>query len=420
MRKLFYPLQFICLFALVFSVFTPVAALPTDDDKAIRYDSIYYAPNDTTKCTNNGEINELPSEIPQPYRGLFPEAAEEYDTDLSLLTFVFFWENRGFPPPDTDWPTSDAEAEGPFQFRPHTWDGYGVDGDGDGDKDVQDVVDATYGAANFLSSLEGTSDNPLGSVDSPYEEGTLVYAMGAYNFGPDNMKNQKSLPDETQNYVTRGESFINDLRSGIVNLDTNSGSGGAGESQTANADTPKGCGGLGVGEDLVFPLKTTKQAIQQGSENNGGELQWCYEDQTNCHSSPGADDLYKAADIFVEPGTETVAATGGTVIRVNPGGSSLSIKIRGENDNYYFYQHMRPHSEQVNENDSVEAGDILGEIGESSAAEGTAPHLHFDVATEDVGISRECVQAGNCDYEKSVMIDAQPELVEAYEELPEE
>lgn len=418
MRNIFHVLVLISFVFL--SMQSAAFALPQEDERALINDSVYYdrdaAPR---KCGGGSEsINELPSEVPQPYRELFPEAAEEHNTDLSLLTYVFFWENRGFPDADTDWPTSSAGAEGPFQFLPDTWEAYGVDGDGDGDADIQDVTDATYGAANFLNSLGGTPDSSIGSIDNPYEEGTLVYVMGAYNYGPANMEDQESLPQETEDYINRGSSFIRDLRSGTVNLDTDPDAGGGESSSTTTA--PAGCGGLGVGEDLVFPLKTTKSAIREGASYGGSTLDWCYENQTNCHSAPDAPDLYKAADIFVEPGTEVVAATGGTVIDTNPAGRSLSVRIHGENGNYYHYQHMEPHSERISENDNVEAGDVIGVIGGPEAAFDTAPHLHFDVATENVGISRDCVSNGNCEYEKSVMIDSQPDLVEAYEELPEE
>jgi hypothetical protein len=43
-----------------------------------------------------------------------------------------------------------AGAGGPMQFLQPTWNAYGVDGDGDGDKDRYDVVDAIWGAANYL------------------------------------------------------------------------------------------------------------------------------------------------------------------------------------------------------------------------------------------------------------------------------
>jgi hypothetical protein len=46
--------------------------------------------------------------------------------------------------------TSSAGAQGPMQFMPATWRAYGVNGNHDGRRDVNDVVDAVFGAANLL------------------------------------------------------------------------------------------------------------------------------------------------------------------------------------------------------------------------------------------------------------------------------
>lgn len=46
--------------------------------------------------------------------------------------------------------TSSAGAHGPMQFMPPTWRTYGVDANHDGRRDVKDVVDAVFGAANLL------------------------------------------------------------------------------------------------------------------------------------------------------------------------------------------------------------------------------------------------------------------------------
>jgi hypothetical protein len=47
-------------------------------------------------------------------------------------------------------PTSSAGAVGPMQFLPPSWAVYGVDGDGDGVRDINNVWDAIFGAANLL------------------------------------------------------------------------------------------------------------------------------------------------------------------------------------------------------------------------------------------------------------------------------
>jgi len=53
---------------------------------------------------------------------------------------------------------SSAGARGPMQFLPSTWRHYGVDGDGDGVKNIDNVIDAINGAANYLRASGGQTD----------------------------------------------------------------------------------------------------------------------------------------------------------------------------------------------------------------------------------------------------------------------
>ncbi|MEK9175911.1 MAG: lytic murein transglycosylase [Patescibacteria group bacterium] len=51
-------------------------------------------------------------------------------------------------------------AEGPMQFLPQTWSSYGIDGNGDGVADINNAIDAIFGAANYLA-LHGGIENGL-------------------------------------------------------------------------------------------------------------------------------------------------------------------------------------------------------------------------------------------------------------------
>ena len=46
-------------------------------------------------------------------------------------------------------------AQGPMQFMPATWTSYGVDGNGDGVADINNAIDAIYGAASYLAAHGG-------------------------------------------------------------------------------------------------------------------------------------------------------------------------------------------------------------------------------------------------------------------------
>lgn len=46
-------------------------------------------------------------------------------------------------------------AQGPLQFMPGTWASYGIDGNGDGTVDINNAIDAIFGAANYLAAHGG-------------------------------------------------------------------------------------------------------------------------------------------------------------------------------------------------------------------------------------------------------------------------
>jgi len=46
-------------------------------------------------------------------------------------------------------------AQGPLQFMPGTWASYGIDGNGDGTADINNAIDAIFGAANFIAAHGG-------------------------------------------------------------------------------------------------------------------------------------------------------------------------------------------------------------------------------------------------------------------------
>jgi murein DD-endopeptidase MepM/ murein hydrolase activator NlpD len=190
--------------------------------------------------------------------------------------------------------------------------------------------------------------------------------------------------------------------------------GGAGDTATSSADTTcsSGVGGLGINGDFVFPEKTTQAAIK----NVKGTTPWCYKSQTNCHHD------YAAADIFNAVGTTVVAAVSGKVLYVkDPGGCDgwrgvPHLQIKGTDGKgrvtYYYYTHMMPGSLAVHGGDTVKAGDVLGKIGPTQCAQGTAPHLHFQMSE---------VQVNNTSSpsEQSRYINPQPNLVAAFAKLPE-
>ena len=101
---------------------------------------------------------------------------------------------------------------------------------------------------------------------------------------------------------------------------------------------------------------------------------------------------YAATDILAKAGCKFVAPINGIVDEVNRvdtwrsppnlgitrGG--LSVSIIGEDGVRYYGSHLRSIPENIQPGVSVLAGDVLGAIGSTGSARGTAPHLHFGIS----------------------------------------
>lgn len=85
-------------------------------------------------------------------------------------------------------------------------------------------------------------------------------------------------------------------------------------------------------------------------------------------------------DIFAPLGAPLLAVTDGTVYSVgwnDIGGNRLWL--RDNRGNEYYYAHMSAFSPLAVNGAIVRAGDVLGFVGTSGDAEGTPPHVHFEI-----------------------------------------
>ncbi len=206
-----------CLVVLLLSNSMLASAAPQRSEYELRKLGIYFvaseaseavcSPNPSTGAAGGGAAV-LPTGVPEPYNRLISTASQKFNADPRLVAAAFWVENRGFPiPVPTNWPSSDAGASGPMQFMPRTWAGYQEDGNGDGVKDINNVDDAIFAGAKFISALGGKPGIPLGDLNYPLKEGTMLRVAAAYNWGPGNVskagvdRSLASLNDETENYV---------------------------------------------------------------------------------------------------------------------------------------------------------------------------------------------------------------------------
>lgn len=144
----------------------------------------------------------LSSQIPEPYNTIFSQAGyngNKWKVQPAFLAAIFNIEHgqpqeyksgyNPISPPDHAWPekspghpenvtkwkSSPKKALGPMQFMIGTWEGYKQDGNADGKKDVQNIWDASYGAAHLLDNLGAGGDTT--------DEKKLIEAAAHYNGG---------------------------------------------------------------------------------------------------------------------------------------------------------------------------------------------------------------------------------------------
>jgi murein DD-endopeptidase MepM/ murein hydrolase activator NlpD len=85
-------------------------------------------------------------------------------------------------------------------------------------------------------------------------------------------------------------------------------------------------------------------------------------------------------DIFAPLGAPLLAVADGTIHTVGfnrLGGYRLWL--RDELGNDFYYAHLSAYTPLAIEGTSVEAGDVLGFVGDTGDAEGGTPHLHFEI-----------------------------------------
>ena len=101
---------------------------------------------------------------------------------------------------------------------------------------------------------------------------------------------------------------------------------------------------------------------------------------------------YAATDILAKAGCKFVAPINGVVDEVNRSDNwsgktnlgidrgGLYVSIIGEDGVRYYGSHLRSIPASIQPGVVVKAGRLLGGIGASGSARGTAPHLHFGIS----------------------------------------
>ncbi len=89
---------------------------------------------------------------------------------------------------------------------------------------------------------------------------------------------------------------------------------------------------------------------------------------------------HQGADIFAASGTPLVAVERGVLFRLGEGTlGGIKLWLLGESGTAYYYAHLSSFAEAAREGAFVEAGTVIGYVGDTGNARGTPPHLHFEV-----------------------------------------
>ncbi|WP_130802339.1 M23 family metallopeptidase [Acinetobacter ihumii] len=89
---------------------------------------------------------------------------------------------------------------------------------------------------------------------------------------------------------------------------------------------------------------------------------------------------HEGVDIFAQRGTPVMSATQGIVSNI--GTNSLGgqvVWILGPDLSRHYYAHLDGYAEQISVGNWVEAGELIGYVGNTGNAKATPPHLHYGI-----------------------------------------
>ncbi|MEU6210095.1 peptidoglycan DD-metalloendopeptidase family protein [Streptomyces sp. NPDC047023] len=363
-----------------------------------------YLPSETAR-------NEIP---PRMMLAAMRAAARYEGLDWTLIAGQMYQETKyGQDPSAAPGGKNSAGYMGLLQFGPPAWKDYGDDGNGDGKKDLYNIDDAAYAAANFIHALKAETQpwkallRYSGSLESNTVYPRVVLTQAARYRG--NLTGEKSLiegwyahlkttVEKNPNFPVLGQQ--SDIPAPVGNdaqpaqaLSIKSASPrswstppypGDSSANTQAAADPASRVSADPGarmDTVAFSRPMIKPAAPPSQD--GKNWQWplkegTYSVGTKYHANGPSWSLgyHTGLDLRANSGTPIYAPADGKVIKVTSGGSygnETHIEHAGGVVTLYAHQTKA----MVSQGASVKRGDQIGTVGSTGNSSG--PHLHWEV-----------------------------------------
>jgi murein DD-endopeptidase MepM/ murein hydrolase activator NlpD len=320
---------------------------------------------------------------------------------------------------------SSAGAAGWMQFMPSTWLRWGMDADGNGLADPWDPEDAVFSAARYLAAA-GAHESIERAIfaynhaqwyvaDVLAIAGTLggaPFAAGPTGFTVDPAADIEKKLAKARRKVTRLSDAL-DLALGRVDgrrwqrvrLERQLADPTLSDAQFAKLDAR--LAGIDHVErashaaverlqarftravQALKKVKSDQEAVASGTGLAGGGYVFPVAGEASF-----SDDFrvartttwHHGTDVFAARGTPVVAVAAGTLANVgwnDVGGNRLWL--RDAAGNQFYYAHLAEFSPLARNGARVSAGEVLGFVGTTGDADGTSPHLHFEIHPPELG-----------------------------------
>ncbi|KFF96735.1 peptidase [Streptomyces scabiei] len=356
------------------------------------------------------------NEIPPKMILAAMRAAARYDgLDWTLIVGQMYQETKyGQDPSAAPGGANSLGYMGILQFGKPAWTDYGDDGNGDGKKDLYNIDDAAYAAANFLHAKKAETQ-PFkalqiysGSLASNtiYPRVVLTQAAryrGALTGDKDLIKrwyvHLKETIEKNPGFPTLGKQ--SDIPEPVGNDAQPDKALSIATTSPRSWSTPPL---KGETEEVVSAMAPIAHTVATGTRTTnvtpvsfpgakpptttGKDWQWpmkrgTYTIGTPYHKSGGMWSLgyHTGLDLVASSGTPIYAPADGKVVAAGPGGSYGNMtKLQHSGGVITLYAHQT--SFNVSVGDSVKRGEQIGTVGATGNV--TGPHLHWEVLVPGV------------------------------------